>query len=91
LSGLLRVTGLRIASCGRRRRAVSGVGRRLLGMATGAGLAVALGGGLATIARLDALPRIVWRTVPLRGKAWRRRLHPGIVLPRAGAMPPRPR
>lgn len=48
---LLRVTGVRIARCGWRRRAVTGVRRRLLGVATGA--------GLATIARLGVLLGIV--------------------------------
>ena len=38
-----------------------------------------LGDRLATVARLDVLPRIVWRTAPLRGEAWRRSLHTGIV------------
>jgi hypothetical protein len=91
LPRLLRVTGLRIARCGRRRRAVTGVRRRLLGVATGTRLGVARWGRLATIARLEVFPRIVWRTVPLRGKAWRRRLHPGIVAPWAAVMPPRRR
>lgn len=49
---LLRVTGLRIAGCRRRRRAVTGIGRRLLSVATCA--------GLATVARLDVLLGIVW-------------------------------
>ena len=55
------------------------IGSGWLVVAAGAGLAVALGDRLATVARLDVLPRIVWRTAPLRGEAWRRSLHTGIV------------
>jgi hypothetical protein len=62
------VSGLRI-SRSRCRRAVS----------SKAGLAVAPGTRLATGAGLGVRPRVVRRTTPLRGEAWWRRLHPGIV------------
>ena len=55
------------------------IGNGWLVVPAGAGLAVALGDRLATIARLDVFRRIVWRTAPLRGEAWRRSLHSGIV------------
>lgn len=55
------------------------VGNSRLVIAAGTGLTVAAGGRLADVAGLPVLRGIVWRTTPLRGKAWWRSLHPGIV------------
>ena len=70
VTGMLTVTGRRIAGSRCRRRAVAGVGRLL-----------ALVGRLAVAAgdRAVVLRRFVWRTAPLRGETWWRSLHPGIV------------
>jgi hypothetical protein len=69
VAGLVAVLGRRWKS-GSRRRAVPR--RRRL-------LTVALGARLAAEARPSVLPGIFWWGSPLRGEAWRRWLHPGIV------------
>jgi hypothetical protein len=84
--GLLTVTSLRITRSGWKWPDIAGGGRLLAVGGSGrlliparAGLAMAPRGRLAAVARLAVLPRILRRTPPWRGEAWRRRLHPGIV------------